>query len=129
MQKKNDKNKPIQTRWMVWGRRWSIACLALLSLSANVLASQAEAIRAELMNPLSTGVLVVAHRAAWKNAPENSLLSIQHAIDMGVDIVEIDIQRTKDDELILLHDSTLDRTAVALARCQILPGQNYDAAA
>ncbi len=84
--------------------------IGLISLQASAAHSQAEYIRAKLMNPSSTEVLVVAHRAAWKNAPENSLLAIQHAIDMGVDIVEIDIQRTKDGEFILLHDKTLNRT-------------------
>lgn len=87
--------------------------IGLISLQASAAPSQAEDIRTKLMNPSSTEVLVVAHRAAWKNAPENSLLAIQHAIDMGVDIVEIDIQRTKEGEFILLHDKTLNRTTNA----------------
>jgi len=84
--------------------------IGLLSLQASAAPSQAEDIRTKLMNPSSSEVLVVAHRAAWENAPENSLLAIQHAIYMGVDIVEIDIQRTKDGEMILMHDKTLNRT-------------------
>ena len=70
----------------------------------------AEAIRADLMNPDLNKVLVVAHRGDWRYAMENSLPAIENAIKMGVDVVELDIQRTKDGQLILMHDATLDRT-------------------
>ncbi|MFB9950674.1 glycerophosphodiester phosphodiesterase family protein [Rhizobium puerariae] len=52
---------------------------------------------------------IVAHRGIWKDAPENSLLSIQRAIDAGYDVVEIDVRRTADGEFVLLHDDTLER--------------------
>jgi glycerophosphoryl diester phosphodiesterase len=52
----------------------------------------------------------VAHRADWRNFPENSLEAIQSSIEMGVDMLEIDVQRTKDGVLILMHDHNLDRT-------------------
>lgn len=55
-------------------------------------------------------VLVVSHRADWRNAPENSLQAIQNCIDMGADMVEIDLKRTKDGYLILMHDKTINRT-------------------
>lgn len=55
-------------------------------------------------------IIVVAHRADWRNAPENSLQAIQNCIEIGVDMVEIDIRVTKDDELVIIHDRTLDRT-------------------
>ncbi len=55
-------------------------------------------------------IIVVAHRGDWRNAPENSLQAIQNCIDMGVDMVEIDIRETKDGHLVLMHDTTLDRT-------------------
>ena len=45
-----------------------------------------------------------------KNAPENSIQAIQNCIDMGVDMVEIDIRKTKDGHLVLMHDRTIDRT-------------------
>ncbi|WP_288241066.1 glycerophosphodiester phosphodiesterase family protein [uncultured Bacteroides sp.] len=60
--------------------------------------------------PADKVVLVVSHRADWRNAPENSLQAIQNCIDMGVDMVEIDLKRTKDGCLILMHDKTIDRT-------------------
>ncbi|WP_296082148.1 glycerophosphodiester phosphodiesterase family protein [Rhizobium sp. SG2393] len=52
---------------------------------------------------------VVAHRGIWRNAPENSLSAIQRAIDAGYDVVEIDIRRSADGGLFLLHDETLER--------------------
>ncbi len=57
-----------------------------------------------------TNVLVIAHRAGWRNACENSILAIEMAIEMGVDMIEIDLKKTSDNELILMHDHTLDRT-------------------
>jgi glycerophosphoryl diester phosphodiesterase len=56
-------------------------------------------------------IMVVAHRGDWRNAPENSLPAIQNCIKMGVDMVEIDLQRTKDGTIILMHDKSLDRTS------------------
>lgn len=67
-------------------------------------------IRNKLFDQNSKQVLVAAHRGDWRYAPENSMAAIENAIKMGVDIVEIDIQKTKDGKLILMHDGTLDRT-------------------
>lgn len=64
----------------------------------------------------SDGLLVVSHRADWRNAPENSLQAIQNCIDMGVDMVEIDLKKTKDGHLILMHDKTIDRTTTGKGR-------------
>ncbi len=57
----------------------------------------------------SKEVLVVAHRGDWHNFPENSLEAVVSAAKMGVDIVEIDLQMTKDGYLVLMHDKTVDR--------------------
>lgn len=55
--------------------------------------------------------MVVAHRGNWRsNAPENSLAAIDSAIQMKVDIVELDVWKTKDNHLVLMHDNTVDRT-------------------
>ena len=72
--------------------------------------SRLERIRAELANAATGKVLVVAHRACWKKAPENSLPAIRDAIALGSDIVEIDLQRTKDGVFVIMHDGTVDRT-------------------
>ena len=55
-------------------------------------------------------ILVAAHRATNPNYPENSLAAIAESIRIGVDIVEIDIRKSKDGELVIMHDKTIDRT-------------------
>lgn len=55
-------------------------------------------------------VLVAAHRATNPNYPENSLAAIAESIRIGVDIVEIDIRKSKDGKLVIMHDKTIDRT-------------------
>lgn len=55
-------------------------------------------------------ILVAAHRGDWRNAPENSLRAFESAAAMGVDIVELDLKKTKDGVLIIMHDKTIDRT-------------------
>lgn len=57
-------------------------------------------IRSKLFESNSKEVLVAAHRGDWRNACENSLEAIENAIRMGVDIVEVDLARTKDGHLI-----------------------------
>ncbi len=51
----------------------------------------------------------VAHRAAWRMGPENSLIAIEAGIDMGIDVVELDVKLTSDKEVVLSHDKTIDR--------------------
>jgi glycerophosphoryl diester phosphodiesterase len=71
---------------------------------------RAAAIRADLLRADATDVLVAAHRSDWRNAPENSLAAIRRAIRMGVDIIEVDVRRTKDGKFVIIHDRTLERT-------------------
>ena len=55
-------------------------------------------------------IFVAAHRCGWRYAPENSVEALKKCIEDGVDIAEIDLKRTKDRQLIVLHDNTLDRS-------------------
>lgn len=57
-------------------------------------------------------LMSVAHKGNWRNFPENSLEGIKSCIDMGVDIVEVDIQRTKDGKFVLMSDNDLTRMCV-----------------
>lgn len=84
--------------------------LALPDAGAKGPAGRVQRILSELRDPHSKYVLVAAHRGDWRNHPENSLPAIESCIEMGVDIVEIDIKRTSDGELVLCHDKTLNRT-------------------
>ena len=72
--------------------------------------NRAEQIRQKIYSQDTSSVIVVAHRGDWRYAPENSLEAIRHSIAMGVDVVELDLQLTKDSVLIIMHDGKLDRT-------------------
>lgn len=54
--------------------------------------------------------MVTAHRGDWRNAPENSVRAFKSAAAMGVDIVELDLKKTKDGEIVIMHDETINRT-------------------
>ncbi len=71
--------------------------------------------KSKITNPYITEekALVSAHRSGKDIAPENTMAAFQYCIeteDFNVDIFEFDLHITKDGKLILLHDSTLDRT-------------------
>lgn len=53
---------------------------------------------------------LIAHRGASAYAPENTIASFKKAIEMGLKAVEFDVQISKDLELIVIHDYTLERT-------------------
>jgi glycerophosphoryl diester phosphodiesterase len=55
-------------------------------------------------------LLVIAHRGGAALWPENTLYAFTRARDLGVDVLEMDAQVTADGVLVVLHDSTLDRT-------------------
>lgn len=56
------------------------------------------------------GTLKIGHRGARALVDENTLESLKQAIEIGVDTVEFDIQRTKDGVFVVIHDPTVDRT-------------------
>jgi glycerophosphoryl diester phosphodiesterase len=58
-------------------------------------------------------VRTVAHRGASGELPENTLAAIRRAVELGADLVEVDVQRSKDGVLVLVHDATLSRTTDA----------------
>ena len=70
----------------------------------------------EFHDSSSEYITVVAHRGDWRHAPENSIQAIKNCIDMGVDMVEIDIRETKDGQLVLMHDETVDRTTTGTGK-------------
>ena len=84
--------------------------LLFAACSASDDAPRSEQIRADLLNPDCQRVLVASHRADWRGWPENSIPAIESAIAMGVDIVELDLQCTADSQLIVMHDSKINRT-------------------
>lgn len=108
-------------------KKCNFAAILLLTLLATASFAQLPAkpsapsdfprILAEFQNADGKTVLVAAHRCLtglstgqWSKSPENSLSAIERSIAIGVDIVEIDVRKTKDGHLVLMHDGTVDRT-------------------
>lgn len=81
------------------------------------------------MNPLRSfpfgkEIMLVAHRGASGSAPENTMAAFELAIAHGAKMIELDVQRTRDDRLVVFHDSTLRRTTNGKGRLARL---TYDA--
>ena len=62
-----------------------------------------------LLTPNNDLVLMAAHRAAWRNYPENSESAIREAFEDGNEAIEIDVRFTSDNQCIVLHDTGLNR--------------------
>ena len=52
----------------------------------------------------------MAHRGESENTPENTMLALESAAAIGVDVLESDVRLTKDDKVVLFHDEDLERT-------------------
>ena len=100
--------------------RMALAGAALVvagaSASPALAFDRGAAIAAEIADGGSGNVLVVAHRSDWRSHPENSLPAMRSAIAMGVDVVEVDVRRTKDGQFVIVHDTTLDRSTTGRGR-------------
>ncbi len=56
------------------------------------------------------GVQVIAHRGGAGLRPENTLAAFQHAVELGADVLEMDVRLTADGAIVVIHDATVDRT-------------------
>jgi len=65
--------------------------------------------------------VLVAHRGASYTAPESTLPAVKVALESGIDYIELDVQRTKDGELVIFHDTNLLRLTNAK---KIFPDKN-----
>lgn len=65
--------------------------------------------------------VVIAHRGFSGEAPENTLVAVRRAIEIGADMVEVDVTLTSDGHVILLHDETLERTTEGAGRALDTP--------
>lgn len=82
----------------------------LLSGFVAVGQQRADAIRRTFLDATSSTILVASHRATHNVYPENSLEAIRKSIEIGVDIIEIDVKVSKDGIPFLMHDRTMNRT-------------------
>jgi glycerophosphoryl diester phosphodiesterase len=53
---------------------------------------------------------VIAHRGASGTSPENTLVAFRRAVELGADMIELDVQLTHDGAVVVIHDYTLERT-------------------
>ncbi|WP_405800083.1 glycerophosphodiester phosphodiesterase [Streptomyces sp. NBC_01506] len=102
----------------MYARTSVTATVALLGAAALVLPGTTSAAAPRTDAPQTSAAsarhaadpLVIAHRGASAYAPENTLAAVDKAEDLGIDWVENDVQRTKDGQLVVLHDTNLKRT-------------------
>jgi glycerophosphoryl diester phosphodiesterase len=59
---------------------------------------------------------IIAHRGDSAHRPENTLAAFASALEVGADLVEFDVQLTRDGHVVVLHDPTLDRTTTGTGR-------------
>jgi glycerophosphoryl diester phosphodiesterase len=55
-------------------------------------------------------IMVIAHRGFSGAAPENTLAAFQKGIEIGSDMIELDVHLSRDGEIVVIHDETLERT-------------------
>lgn len=86
-------------------------CFAIAALTLNVsyfysVATDSSSLQLTLFHKPT----ITAHRGLSAKAPENTLYAFSDAIDAGADLIELDVQQTKDGVLVVLHDQNLRRT-------------------
>lgn len=83
-------------------------------LIVGIIISAVSLVYARTAEPQATQVpqdfLIIGHRGASGHAPEHTLKAYRLAVEMGADYLEIDLQQTKDGELVAMHDESIDRT-------------------
>ena len=63
---------------------------------------------------------VIAHRGGGGEWPGETIFAFEQAIKLGVDVLEMDVRRTRDDQIILMHDCKVDRTTDGTGRVRKL---------
>ena len=86
-----------------------IGLTAVLLIAYMILASLA---RPVIDRPFfdQADTMVIAHQGGEELRPSNTMAAFQHTVDLGVDVLEMDVHGAKDGVLILMHDDTVDRT-------------------
>jgi len=117
--------------------RFLSAPLLLLAIALGVLTLTSKPAQPmAVLNRFAAQPLVIAHRGGKGLWPENSLFAFQRASALGVDMLEMDLHLSRDGELVVIHDRTLERTtngegpvaALSLEQLQALDaGYNWSA--
>jgi len=91
-------------------KTWHWIILALIVIGTILRLVSKPAAELPYYQAESNRPLVIAHQGGDGVWPGETMFAYQHAADLGVDVLEMDIHITKDGELILMHDETVDRT-------------------
>lgn len=86
------------------------ASIALTSFTGSGIAAEYEGTGKAISKQEQQEMVNIAHRGASGHAPENTMAAFRKGVDMKADYIEIDVQMTKDGELVVIHDTTVDRT-------------------
>jgi len=84
--------------------------LAILLIGILVLIPVINVVRAYFMKYPSQEIIKIGHRGAAGLAPENTLFAIDSGLSYHVNYIEIDVRETRDGQIIVMHDKTVDRT-------------------
>jgi glycerophosphoryl diester phosphodiesterase len=102
---------------------WIVTGLLAAGSAASADETRLAEIRERLQNANAwrDHVMVVAHRAGGLQKgktlfPENSLAAARNAIELGAEMIEVDVQKSRDGEYVVFHDSWLDRTSTCKGR-------------
>ena len=87
-------------------RRSYVAAVGATVLVAGCLETEAD----RSVGPLTDGVTNVAHQGGNLLRPGNTMVAFEHAIEVGADMLEMDLELTADGEIVVIHDETVDRT-------------------
>jgi glycerophosphoryl diester phosphodiesterase len=60
--------------------------------------------------PYKNRLIYIVHRGGSLERPENTLISFEHGMGLGADWIECDVRKTLDNQLVCIHDATVDRT-------------------
>lgn len=95
--------------------RFFIGLLVVAGIAYGVLAVTARPVPD---HPFFAGdqVLVIAHQGGEQLRPSNTLAAFAHAVELGVDVLEMDIHGTADGAIVVMHDDTVDRTTDGTGR-------------
>lgn len=90
--------------------RIALGVVVVLVVLYVTLAWRAQPVPAHPFFTQQDGVMVIAHQGGEWLRPSNTLVAFDHAVELGVDVLEMDIHQTKDGVIVLMHDATVDRT-------------------
>ncbi|WP_417662930.1 glycerophosphodiester phosphodiesterase [Pseudomonas sp.] len=91
--------------------RFLIAPTLLVAITLTVLTLTSKPAQTpKVLSSLGSQPLVIAHRGGRGLWPENSLFAFQRASSLGVDMLEMDVRLTSDQQIVVIHDDSVDRT-------------------